>query len=117
MVLKISLALALMTITGVASADQCFNLLGLITICPPSNPPPVQAPEIDPASAMAGLTMLRVAWPCCAVVAESIPRNKAETLDYPGGLDAWVPFRATAALPIPGCRTISRTRSEWRGSR
>jgi len=57
-VLKISLALALMTITGVASADQCFNLLGLITICPPSNPPPVQAPEIDPASAMAGLTML-----------------------------------------------------------
>jgi hypothetical protein len=58
---KISLALVLMTMAGVASGgdkDKCVNL-GFITICPPSsNPGPVRAPEIDPASALAGLTML-----------------------------------------------------------
>lgn len=61
MVRKISLALVLMTLAGVASAstnDQCIHLW-FITICPPpSNPDTVRAPEIDPASAMAGLTML-----------------------------------------------------------
>jgi hypothetical protein len=52
-----------MTLAGVASAStnnnsKCINLW-FITICPPSgNPSPVRAPEIDPASAMAGLTML-----------------------------------------------------------
>jgi hypothetical protein len=71
---KIGLALALMTVTGVASAssgnsETCFQLLPwLEPICistpsfsPPSRPShssPAQAPEIDPASAMAGLTML-----------------------------------------------------------
>jgi hypothetical protein len=60
---KISLALVLMTMAGVASAganhsDKCFQFLWL-TFCPPiEQPPPVKAPEIDPASAMAGLTML-----------------------------------------------------------
>jgi hypothetical protein len=60
---KISLALVLMALAGVASAkgnhsDKCGHFLWL-TFCPPAeNPPPVKAPEIDPASAMAGLTML-----------------------------------------------------------
>jgi hypothetical protein len=68
---KISLALALMTVTGVASAapsgnsETCFQLVPwLQPICipafpsRPSQPTRTQAPEIDPASAMAGLTML-----------------------------------------------------------
>ncbi len=59
---KISLALVLMAMAGVASAsgtsDQCFHILWF-TFCPPTDhPSPVKAPEIDPASAMAGLTML-----------------------------------------------------------
>jgi hypothetical protein len=60
---KISLALVLMTMAGVASAkggpDKCFQFL-FWTFCPPvdHDPPTVKAPEIDPASAMAGLTML-----------------------------------------------------------
>jgi hypothetical protein len=68
---KIGLALALMTVTGVASAsngnsETCFQLVPwLKPICIPFSPPSgrsqptrTQAPEIDPASAMAGLTML-----------------------------------------------------------
>jgi hypothetical protein len=67
---KISLALALMTVTGVASAapngnsEKCFQLVPwLQPVCiafpsGPSQPSRTQAPEIDPASAMAGLTML-----------------------------------------------------------
>ena len=66
MIRKISLALMLMTMAGVASASngggsqQCFQILPwLPPICfPTSSPSPVKAPEIDPASAMAGLTML-----------------------------------------------------------
>jgi hypothetical protein len=60
---KISLALVLMTMAGIASArdddsDKCFQILWF-SFCPPSTKPePVKAPEIDPASAMAGLTML-----------------------------------------------------------
>jgi hypothetical protein len=60
---KISLALVLMTMTGVASAsggnsNNCFQILWF-SWCPvPSQPAPLKAPEIDPASAMAGLTML-----------------------------------------------------------
>ena len=61
MVRKVSLALVLMTMAGVASAgdsDQCLHILWF-TFCPPAyQPPPVKAPEIDPASAMAGFTML-----------------------------------------------------------
>ncbi len=63
MVRKISLALVLMTMAGVASAkdldsNKCFQILWF-DFCPPSEKHgPVQAPEIDPASAMAGLTML-----------------------------------------------------------
>jgi hypothetical protein len=65
---KISLALVLLTMAGVASAanqnqggQQCLQILWLPPICfgPTSpSPPSVKAPEIDPASAMAGLTML-----------------------------------------------------------
>jgi hypothetical protein len=63
---KISLALALMTVTGVASAsggnsEICIPLPPWIPpLCytPRSEPSRTQAPEIDPASAMAGLTML-----------------------------------------------------------
>ncbi len=69
MIRKISLALALITVTGVASAapngnsQTCFQLVPwLQPVCIPTFPsqPPsrTQAPEIDPASAMAGLTML-----------------------------------------------------------
>jgi hypothetical protein len=62
---KISLALVLMAMAGVASAredysDKCFHFLWF-DFCPPTDrhdPHPVKAPEIDPASAMAGLTML-----------------------------------------------------------
>jgi hypothetical protein len=58
---KISLALALMTMAGVASArdsDPCLHLLWF-DFCPPSQKPePVKAPEIDPSSAMAGLTLM-----------------------------------------------------------
>ena len=63
MIRNISLALVLMTMAGVASArdggsDKCLQILWF-SFCPPSsNPSPVKAPEIDPASAMAGLTML-----------------------------------------------------------
>ena len=59
----ISLALVLMAVAGVASAgeegsDKCWHFLWF-TYCPPiEHPSPVKAPEIDPASAMAGLTML-----------------------------------------------------------
>jgi hypothetical protein len=65
---KISLALVLMAMAGVASAasqnqggQQCLQILWLPPICfgpTQGSPPSVKAPEIDPASAMAGLTML-----------------------------------------------------------
>jgi hypothetical protein len=68
---KIGLALALMTVTGVASAssgnsETCFQFVPwLKPFCfpttpfsPPSGPSRTEAPEIDPASAMAGFTML-----------------------------------------------------------
>jgi hypothetical protein len=59
---KISLALVLMAMAGVASASgrqpgACFQIFWF-TICPKPINAPFQAPEIDPASAMAGLTML-----------------------------------------------------------
>ncbi len=63
MVRKIGLALVLMTLAGVASAsggnsDKCFQILWF-TFCPTGrSEEPVKAPEIDPASAMAGLTLL-----------------------------------------------------------
>ena len=61
MVRKIGLALALMTMAGVASArdsDKCFHILWF-DFCPPSEKhEPVKAPEIDPSSAMAGLTLM-----------------------------------------------------------
>jgi hypothetical protein len=52
-----------MTMAGVASASggdtgKCYSIW-IFTYCPPSSQPsPVKAPEIDPASALAGLTML-----------------------------------------------------------
>jgi hypothetical protein len=66
---KISLALAFMAMAGVASAsasqrdfghDTCIHILWLSFGCEPSERPkqPVTAPEIDPASAIAGFTML-----------------------------------------------------------
>jgi LPXTG-motif cell wall-anchored protein len=60
---KISLALVLTTIAGMASAssggsgDKCVQILWF-TFCSPASPAPIKAPEIDPASAMVGLTML-----------------------------------------------------------
>ncbi len=74
MVRKISLALVLMAMAGVASAsegdfghdkggyghDTCIHILGLSFDCEPTKrpKPPVTAPEIDAASAIAGFTML-----------------------------------------------------------
>ena len=64
MIRKISLALVLITMAGVASASnggssqQCFQILWFPVCFPASSPSRVKAPEIDPASAMAGLTML-----------------------------------------------------------
>jgi hypothetical protein len=68
MVRKISLALVFMAMAGVASAsgsdkrfghDTCFHVLWLSFGCDPvGRPTPVKAPEIDPASAVAGFTML-----------------------------------------------------------
>lgn len=59
MVRKISLALVLMTLAGAASAsDQCYQILWFTFCSPSTSPPPVKAPELDPASAMAGLTLL-----------------------------------------------------------
>jgi hypothetical protein len=70
---KIGLAILLMTLTGVSSATGNGGSNGgcpsnmhpqqiwfiPITFCVPNrSPSTVQAPEIDPASAMAGLTML-----------------------------------------------------------
>jgi len=61
---KISLALVFMAMAGVASATpagpqpKCIDILWF-TFCPPSaNPTTLKAPEIDPASAMAGFTLL-----------------------------------------------------------
>jgi hypothetical protein len=61
---KISLAVALMSIAGVASANPgngCINFF-VFEWCPaptiPSKPSPVKAPEIDPSSALAGLSLL-----------------------------------------------------------
>jgi hypothetical protein len=53
----------LMTMAGVASAsnagsEQCYQILWWNICFPTASPSRVQAPEIDPASAMAGLTML-----------------------------------------------------------
>jgi hypothetical protein len=68
MVRKISLALVFMAMAGAASAsgsdkgfgqDTCFHFLWFTFGCDPvGRPTPVKAPEIDPASAMAGFTML-----------------------------------------------------------
>jgi len=66
---KISLALVLMTMAGAASAanqdqggQQCLQILWfppIFCFAPTlGSPSSVKAPEIDPASAMAGLTML-----------------------------------------------------------
>ena len=61
MVRSIGLALALMTMAGVASArdsDKCLHRHWFDS-CPPSEKPKsVKAPEIDPSSAMAGLTLM-----------------------------------------------------------
>jgi hypothetical protein len=55
-----------MSIAGIASASDrdrdrsCITYLGYTLWCPPgpTNAPPAKTPEIDPASAMAGLTLL-----------------------------------------------------------
>jgi LPXTG-motif cell wall-anchored protein len=63
MVKKIGLVVALLAIAGVASADagssDCLHIAFLELFCKAGpGHGPVSAPEIDPASAMAGLTML-----------------------------------------------------------
>jgi hypothetical protein len=58
---KTSLALALMTIAGVASAkdsDKCIHILWFDFCTPSEKHEPVKAPEIDPSSAIAGLTLM-----------------------------------------------------------
>ena len=58
---KTSLALALMTIAGVASAkdsDKCIHILWFDFCGPSEKHEPVKAPEIDPSSAIAGLTLM-----------------------------------------------------------
>jgi hypothetical protein len=68
---NMSLALVLMAMAGVASAseersdqrfdrrsDQCVHIFRFTSCRPSDHPSSVKAPEIDPASAMAGLTML-----------------------------------------------------------
>jgi hypothetical protein len=60
---KISLAVLLMAMAGIASAssggsNQCFQIMWFSWCVPTNQPAPLKAPEIDPASAMAGLTML-----------------------------------------------------------
>ena len=56
---KISLVIVLMTVAGVATArDQCQNFFGFEMCAPSYQQGPVAAPEIDPASAMAGLSLL-----------------------------------------------------------
>jgi len=61
---KISLAVVLLAMAGVASADagsgNCFSFAFIPKLFCQAGPNPgtVSAPEIDPASAMAGLTML-----------------------------------------------------------
>jgi LPXTG-motif cell wall-anchored protein len=59
---KIGLAVVLLAMAGVASADAgsgCLQFAFLSRFCQAGpNPGTVSAPEIDPASAMAGLTML-----------------------------------------------------------
>jgi hypothetical protein len=65
MIKNVGLALALMTMASLASAkdsdsDKCLHILWF-DFCPPStkhDPQPVKAPEIDPSSAMAGLTLM-----------------------------------------------------------
>ena len=61
MVRKIAAALALMTLTGVASAsasNDCRQILWFSLCHEDKGDDVVRAPEIDPASAMAGLTLL-----------------------------------------------------------
>ena len=60
---KISLVLALMTMASVASgkdsdSNKCVHILWF-DFCPPSEKhEPVRAPETDPSSAIAGLTLM-----------------------------------------------------------
>jgi LPXTG-motif cell wall-anchored protein len=65
MLKKVGLAVVMFAIAGVASADSrgggigCINLGFIEIFCQaPPKSGPASAPEIDPASAMAGLTML-----------------------------------------------------------
>jgi threonine synthase len=56
---KVSLMLVLMTVAGVAAAhEQCELVRGTNRCVVVVTAPPLKAPEIDAASAMAGLTML-----------------------------------------------------------
>lgn len=59
MIRKFSLAALLMMAAGAASAKDgsCFHILWF-EFCPSPPSTPVRAPEIDPSSAMAGLTLL-----------------------------------------------------------
>ena len=62
MIRKIAAALAIVTLAGVASAsehesDKCQSPLWF-NFCSHDKEDVVRAPEIDPASAMAGLTLL-----------------------------------------------------------
>jgi hypothetical protein len=61
MIRTIGLALALMTIASIASAkdsDKCIHILWFEFCGPSEKHEPVKAPEIDPSSAIAGLTLM-----------------------------------------------------------
>ena len=63
MLRNIGLTLALITMAGVASArdsgsNKCFHILWLDFCGTSEKHEPVKAPEIDPSSAIAGLTLM-----------------------------------------------------------
>jgi hypothetical protein len=60
---NIGLALALTIMAGIASArdsdsDKCFHVLWFEFCAPSEKHEPLKAPEIDPSSAIAGLTLM-----------------------------------------------------------
>ena len=58
MIAKIAAAVVLMTLAGAASASVSQCEVGWLSFCGKNTVVVARAPEIDPASAMAGLTLL-----------------------------------------------------------
>src|SRR5260221_11941730 len=103
-----------MTMAGVASArdggsDKCFQILWF-SFCPPTtDPAPVKAPEIDPASAMAGLTMLAGGLVVFNGRRKIIFKGLRRTHEYPGAPGArlaFAPVGVRAVPPGPTCAAL-----------